>query len=189
VKKVEGTQMQNPFLVGERIYLRTLEIEDVDCFVKWINDEEVNNYLSVSLPLNKVREKEFIEGLYKDENNMILGIALKANDDLIGVVGLHKISMQFRHSELGIFIGDKSRWSKGYGTEAVKIVIKYGFDRLNLHRIFLTVMDFNQRAINAYEKSGFKREGVFREHVYKNGKYCDVYIMGILKSEWKENGL
>jgi len=176
--------MQNPFIVGDKIYLRAVDVDDVDNFVTWLNDEEVRQYLSMTLPFNKTREKEFVDGLYKDDNNIILGIVLKENNSLIGNIGLHKISSTHRNAELGIFIGDKRQWSKGYGTEAMKLVINYGFDQLNLHRIYLTVFDFNVRAMKTYEKVGFKKEGAYREHFYRNGKYCDVYCMGILKSEW-----
>jgi len=178
--------MRNPFIVGDRIYLRSLDMEDIDSFVLWLNDEEVRQYLSRMTPLNKVREKDFIEGLYKDDRKIILGIALKKNDQLIGSVGLHDISMPFRYTELGIVIGDKSCWSKGYGTEALNLMMGYGFDQLNLHRIFLTVFSFNARAIRVYEKAGFKREGVFRDHMYWNGKYHDIHYMGILENEWRE---
>ena len=181
--------MQNPFIIGDKIYLRPLDMEDIEPCVSWLNDEEVRQYLSRLTPLNKTREKEFIEKLYKDTGEAILGIALKENDQLIGNLALSSISMPFRHASLGIVIGEKSCWSKGYGSEALNLMLGYGFDQLNLHRIFLTVLSFNGRAISAYEKVGFKREGVFRDHIFRNGKYHDVYYMGILEDEWrKRNG-
>ena len=179
--------MQNPFIIGDKIYLRPLEMEDIDSFILWLNDEEVRQYLKRTSPLNKIREKDFVEKLYRDDREVILGMALKENDQLIGNIGLHRISLPYRQAELGIFIGDKSCWSKGYGAEALNIMLGYGFDQLNLHRIHLTVLSFNPRAIRAYEKVGFKREGVFREHIYRNGKYHDVYCMGILENEWRDS--
>ena len=178
--------MKNPFIVGDRLYLRPAEMEDIEPFILWLNDQEVRRFLSRTSPLNKVREKDFIEGLYKDDREIVLGIVLKENDQLIGNMALHRISLPFRHACLGIVIGDKSCWSKGYGTEALNLMLGYGFDQLNLHRIFLTVLSFNARAIRAYEKVGFRREGVFREHMYRDGKYHDVYYMGILEDEWRE---
>ena len=178
--------MQNPFIIGDKVYLRPLDEGDIDSFVLWLNDEEVRQYLSRMSPLNNIREKEFIEGLYKDDREIVLGIALKENDQLIGNLALHHISLPFRHAGLGIVIGDKSCWSKGYGTEALNLMLGYGFDQLNLHRIFLTVFSFNERAIHTYEKVGFRREGVFREHMYRNGKYHDVYYLGILEDEWRK---
>lgn len=178
--------MQNPFIVGDKIYLRPLEMEDIDSFVLWLNDEEVRQYLSMTSPLNKIREKEWVENLYKDDRNTVLGIVVKENDQLIGNIGMHRISIPHRQAGMGIFIGDKTCWSKGYGTEALKLIVGYGFDQLNLHRLHLTVFSFNARAIRTYEKVGFKREGVFREHLYRNGKYHDVYYMAILENEWRE---
>ena len=178
--------MQNPFIIGDKIYLRPLEMEDIDSFVLWLNDEEVRQYLSMTSPLNKIREKEWVENLYKDDRNTVLGIVVKENDQLIGNIGMHRISIPHRQAGMGIFIGDKTCWSKGYGTEALKLMLGYGFDQLNLHRLHLTVFSFNARAIRTYEKVGFKREGVFREHLYRNGKYHDVYYMAILENEWRE---
>ena len=176
--------MQNPFIIGDKIYLRAIESEDVDAFVEWLNDWDVREYLSTkALPFNKIREKEWVEGLYKDDRNIVFGIVLKGSDRLIGNIALHGISLVNRHATLGIFIGDKTCWSKGYGTEAIKLVVKYGFEQLNLHRIALTVVDFNARAMRAYEKAGFKKEGTYREHLYRNGKYCDVHFMAILRTE------
>ncbi len=178
--------MQNPFIVGDKIYLRPLEMEDIDSFVLWLNDEEVRQYLSMTSPLNKIREKGWVENLYKDDRSTVLGIVVKENDQLIGNIGMHRISIPHRQAGMGIFIGDKACWSKGYGTEALKLMMGYGFDQLNLHRLHLTVFSFNARAIRTYEKVGFKREGVFREHLYRNGKYHDVYYMAILENEWRE---
>lgn len=176
--------MKNPFIVGENIYLRAREMEDIDSFVSWLNDEDIRQYLLMTSPINRIRDREFVEQLYKDDRNMPLGIVLKENDQLIGNIALIKISLPNRNASLGIFIGNKEYWSKGYGTEALNLMVGYAFDTLNLHRIYLTVFEYNKRAMRAYEKAGFKREGIFRDAVYKNGKYQDVYPMAILKSEW-----
>ncbi|MBD3184289.1 GNAT family N-acetyltransferase [Candidatus Poribacteria bacterium] len=178
--------MQTPFLIGEKIYLRPVDMEDIDNFVEWLNDPEVRQYLSLVSPFNKTREKDFIDDLYKDERKTVLGIVMKEDDRLIGNIGLSKVSLSNRNCCLGIVIGDKSCWSQGCGTEALKLMLGYAFDQLNLHRVYLTVLDFNSRAIRAYEKAGFKKEGTYRKHMYKNGKYCDLYYMGILKDEWRK---
>ena len=92
--------MQNPFITGDRIYLRPLEMEDVDSFILWLNDEEVRQYLKMTSPLNRIREREFIERLYKDDREIVLGIVLKENDQLMGNIALHGISAPFRHESL-----------------------------------------------------------------------------------------
>ncbi len=182
--------MQNPFIVGEKIYLRPVEMEDVNNYVMWLNDEEVRQFLSRITPFNSIREKEWVENLYKDDKSIILGIVVKESDKLIGNIGIHGISIPNRHAVLGIFIGDKSCWSKGYGTEALNLMLAHGFDQLSLHRIYLSVMSFNPRAIRAYEKAGFVKEGVYREHIYRNGKYHDLYMMSVLENEWRQkNGV
>ena len=179
--------MKNPFIIGKKIYLRPIDADDIDQFVTWLNDEEVRQYLSIAIPFYNIREREYVDNLYKDDSNIGLGIVIKENNKHIGNVGLHKISSIDRNAELTIFIGDKDSWSKGYGTEAIKLMVDYGFNQLNLHRIHLGVFDFNKRAERSYEKAGFKKEGTYREHIFKNGKYCDLHVMGILRSEWENN--
>jgi RimJ/RimL family protein N-acetyltransferase len=178
--------MQNPFIVGDKVYLRPLEVEDADAFVPWRNDKEIRQYMGRTSPTNRIRGRERLEQCYISDQNIHLGLALKEMDRLIGAIGLYHISMTHRNAELGIIIGDKSCWSKGYGTEAMKLILEYGFDQLNLHRIYLFVLDFNTRAIRAYEKVGFRREAVFREHWYKDGEHCSDCSMSILEDEWRE---
>ena len=177
--------MQNPFIVGDRIYLRPLEVDDADSAVPWLNDAEIRQYMGITSPTNKVRERGYVERFYKDDRKTHLGIMLKERDQLMGHIGLYDISISQRHAELGILIGDRGCWSKGYGTEAMNLMLEYGFNQLSLHRIYLFVLDFNVRAVRAYEKVGFIRECVMREHGYRNGEYCDDYAMSILEDEWR----
>jgi RimJ/RimL family protein N-acetyltransferase len=115
-----------------------------------------------------------------------LSIDFKIGDDwqLIGNIGIFNLEWPNRSAEFGIFIGDKSLWNKGYGTEAVELILKHGFETLNLNRIYLRVYSTNPRAKRSYDKAGFVTEGTLREAVYKNGKYADVHIMSVLRSEW-----
>jgi RimJ/RimL family protein N-acetyltransferase len=86
---------------------------------------------------------------------------------------------------LGIGIGDREQWGKGYGREAMELVLRYGFHELNLHRIQLTVFEYNERAIALYEKLGFRREGVYREFMQRDGKRYDMLLYGLLRREWE----
>jgi len=178
--------VQNPFLIGDRVYLRAIEMEDAPYFVEWLNDPEVRCYLERNFPpLNLGREREWIEHLYKDRNSVTFGIVLKESDKLIGSTGFGGIDWRNRRAPFGIVIGDKTEWSKGYGTEATKLMVRYGFDALNLNRIFLHVFDHNPRAMRAYKKAGFVKEGVLRQDRYVDGAYRDTIVMGILREEWK----
>lgn len=173
--------MQNPFIIGDKIYLRPLDMEDVDSFVSWLSDTEIRKYLGITSPMNKLGEEKYIKELYRDEKNINLGIMLKDGDEFIGSVGLHDFSIVHRNAEIGIVIGKKNYWSKGHGTEALRLMMGYGFGQLNLHKIYLRVMEYNPRAIRAYEKVGFKTEAVFRKHVYADGEYYDDIYMAVLK--------
>ncbi len=178
--------MKNPFLIGERIYLRPLEMSDVPACLRWINDPEVTRTLMIYTPLNEIREREWFERHYKDDREIILAVALKANDQHVGNAGLHRIEWKNRQGELGIMIGERDEWDKGYGSEAIELILRYGFERLNLHRIYLRVYANNPRAIRCYERAGFQREGTQRESHFAEGKYWDTLMMGILAREWRE---
>jgi RimJ/RimL family protein N-acetyltransferase len=114
-----------------------------------------------------------------------LAIALRESDKLIGGTGLHDLDWTNRHSGFGIFIGDKEEWGKGYGTQATQLVIDFAFARLNLHRVWLHVYEYNERGIRAYEKVGFQKEGILRQSRYFDGKYWDTIVMSILRPEWE----
>jgi RimJ/RimL family protein N-acetyltransferase len=177
--------LKNPFLIGEHIYLRPLEREDAATFVPWINDQDVTRNLIQFRPMNRENEEDFIARSYKEQSGMVFGIALKKDDRLIGNTGFHGIHLKDRHAGFGILIGDKAEWDRGYGTEATELMVRYGFETLNLNRIWLHVYDYNPRGKRTYEKVGFKPEGTLREHVYRDGRYSDVLVMGMLRDEWR----
>lgn len=180
--------MKNPFLIGERIYLRPLEREDAAIFVPWVNDQEITRNLVLYRPMNRDGEEEFIARASKDHGGMVFGIALKKGDRLIGNTGFHALHTKDRHAGFGILIGEKSEWDRGYGTEATRLMIRYGFGTLNLNRIWLHVYEYNERGRRAYENAGFRVEGTLRQHSYRDGRYWDVVTMGIVREEWERGG-
>ena len=175
-------------LVGEHIYLSPVCVEDVEKYTKWMNDFETTDYVGQSTRIYTIEnEKKFLENCSEKENDVTLGIVKLDNDELIGNCGLKEISAVNRTATLGIFIGEKEERNKGYGVEAIKLLLDYGFNYLNLHEINLEVYAFNKRAIKCYEKVGFKEYGRRRESSYLNGTYYDIINMDILKSEFKES--
>jgi RimJ/RimL family protein N-acetyltransferase len=180
--------MNKPFLIGERLYLRPLEEEDIDRCLVWINDPEITATVALRFPFNRSREKEWFAALYKTDRDIPLAIVLKDGDRHIGNCGLHQIDYPNRCAQFGIMIGEKEEWDKGYASEASRLILDYGFDQLGLHRISLQVYAHNLRAQRVYEKLGFTREGVLRESYYRDGRYHDTVIMGILRSEWRGDG-
>ncbi len=177
--------MKNPFLIGDRIYLRPLEPEDAPTCAAWFNDQDVSRFLLRYRPLGLAEERDLLVKLAADPTVVSLGIALRADDRLIGSAGLRHLDHKNRCSAFGIAIGEKAEWSRGYGSEATSLLLRHAFDTANLHRVWLHVHAFNERAIRCYERLGFRREGVLRDEVFRDGRYWDTLVMGILEGEWR----
>jgi RimJ/RimL family protein N-acetyltransferase len=177
--------MANVFYEGERIYFRPLELEDEPLLRRWINDPNVWSTLLRRTPQNAIREREWIEKLYKDPAEVAVGIVVKDGDVLIGAAGLHAIDPVHRHAVFGILIGEIEQQNRGYGTEATRLIARYGFEVLNLHRISLEVFADNPRAIKVYERSGYALEGRERQRWFLHGHYVDGLRYGILRKDWE----
>jgi RimJ/RimL family protein N-acetyltransferase len=183
-EQLDTSRMQNPFIIGERIYLRPLEpAQDNHHYSTWMNDEEIRRYFSI-YPTSDTRGKERLEQLYKDGKHIIFGVALNSDNRLIGLVGLKDINYINQSAEFYVIIGDRSAWFKGYGTEATKLMFRYGFMELNLNRIQTQDMEENIGGWRADEKAGMKYEGTLRQAILRFGKYNDVRVYSILRSEY-----
>lgn len=170
-------------LEGQNIILRDIVLDDAERFVFWLNDPNVYKFMATRQPTLE-KEKTWIESLaYKKETDIALAIETKAGKH-IGSVGLHKMHKENRNAEMGIMIGDKDYWEKGYGKDAMRVMLDYAFKELRLHRVELGVYAYNPRAIHVYESLGFKREGIKRERTFYEGKFYDEIIMGMLAGEW-----
>ena len=176
-------------LKGNKVKLGPVTRENIESFLKWFNDPEITHYLVMYRPITRMEEEDWLENLKSREDNIHFSIVILSEDDsekLIGNCGLHKIDWKNRVANVGIVIGEKEYQNKGLGTEAMKLLVQYGFITLNLNRIQLEVHKFNVRALMSYKKVGFKEEGVRRQAIYVNGEYHDSVIMGILKDEWEK---
>lgn len=168
-------------LVGKRVYLSTINVEDAETYVKWLNDFSVTEGLGTSdRILSLESEKEWI---LQNSNKCQFAIVSLENDKLIGACGINVIEQLRQCAEVGLFIGDEENRSKGYGEEALSLLIDYGFDYLNLNNIMLKVFAFNERAINCYKKVGFKEIGRRRQSYCLKGKFYDEVFMDILREE------
>ena len=171
-------------LSGNLCYISPLSEDETETYYRWINDTEITDNLLIIPPKTLNEEAQWVQGVKDRDNSIIFNI--RAEDDgLIGNIGLEAISSVNRNAEFGILIGEKEYWGRGIGTEATKLILLYGFYYLNLHSIFLKVYAFNKRAIKAYEKAGFTRDGKIRDGVFHKGKYYDILIMSIIRDEWK----
>ncbi len=172
-------------LVGKKCYLSPINVEDAEKYTKWLNDMEVTINLGVPEGMITLEnEKEILSRMAK-EKECIFGIIDLKTDTLIGNCGLHRINHIHKKATFGIFIGDKKYWNKGYGTEAINLVLDYGFNLLNLNNIELHVFEYNKRAIKCYEKCGFKIMGKRRQDKIIGGKKYDTIWMDILAEEFE----
>src|SRR3989304_7101024 len=173
-------------IFGERIRFRAIERSDLPVFVTWLNDPEVRAGISAYLPMSLAREQNWFEDMLKKPlEEQPFAIEIKHKDDwlLIGTTSFFNFSWRSRKAEIGIMIGEKAYWNKGYGTETMLLMLQHGFETLNLHRIYLKVYATNPRAIRSYEKVGFVLEGRQREAHFDKGVYSDDLIMGVLQHE------
>jgi len=180
--------MFNPFLVGEKIYLRTIEEVDLnENYQQWFNDEEVCRFNSHHRFPNYGEDmRDYYENVIKSKNNLILAIVDKETDKHIGNVSLQDISSIDMSAELAIIVGSKEHWGQGVGFEACRLMIEHGFGALNLHRIYCGTSLENKGMIKLIKKIGFQQEGIAREDLFKNGEYKDILNFGLLKNEYKK---
>ncbi len=173
---------------NDKVRLRALQGEDLDNCARWFSDVEVQRTLQVYAPQSREGEQQWLEGAMTGKGGDYV-FAIEAIDGPapvhIGNCDAHKPDWRNASCEIGIVIGEKSYWGKGYGPAAFALLLEFCFGELNLHRVYLRVYDFNQRGIKAYQKLGFKEEGRLREAFYREGEYHDVIFMGILKREWQ----
>jgi len=176
-------------LKGKSVLLRPVKKSDISYFLKWFNDPEVIQYLGMYLPMTEMAEEKYIEELgitrARTDAQFIIEAIEGASTKPIGSCGLHGINSKDNHATFGIVIGEKDYWSKSYGTEAARLLINYGFQQLNLHRISSSAVAFNERSIGLHKKVGFREEGRLRHRMFKNGQYHDLVQFGILREEWK----
>lgn len=168
---------------GEKVYLSPMNLEDIEKYVKWMNDFSTTDGLGSSTRVTTFESERawLINNMDKKEQQF--AIVLKETDKLIGNCGFVDINHLHQRGEVGLFIGEEENRSKGYGTEALSLLVEYGFNYLNLKNIMLKVFSFNKRAIKSYEKVGFKVFGKRTEVYYLNGKWYDEYFMEILRKE------
>lgn len=173
---------------GEKVRLRALEMEDLDVILEHFNNLEIRQYLNSQIPMSRNAERQWLERSttmdpWKD-GGMTLAIEDKKTGEFLGTVSLFGISKQHKRAEFGIAVHKPENLGKGYGTDATRVMLWIAFHILGLNSVYLITLDFNERAQRAYEKTGFKKAGVFRQGAYLKGEFKDFIIMDILKEEF-----
>ena len=181
--------MSNPLYKGKLVRLSCEDPQVMaEAFARWNQDSEYFRLLD-SDPARLWSARKFKEWIEKDLNSLLpnhLDFAIRTleEDKIIGFIGFELLNWADRDAYVAIGIGEQDNWSKGYGSDAMRVMLQYGFTELNLHRISLTVFEQNPRGIRSYEKCGFKHEGRIREFLLRDGWRSDMLHMGILRSEW-----
>jgi len=181
----------NDIYAGKLVRLNVIDTAEFSkAFSAWNHDSEFNRLLNMNAThpqsSNNIRlwmEKDFEDipiGFYP------FSIRTLTEDKLVGGLDIEVVNWGARDAFVAIFIGDRENWSKGYGTDAMRILLRYAFDELNLGRVSLSVFEYNPRAIRSYEKAGFRHEGRIRKILNKEGRRWDILFMGILREEWLE---
>lgn len=170
---------------GKKVRLRAYREDDLKNAYALINNGAVTRYLQSMRPRSLGEERTWLESVMRADDPHAVNFAVETSDaEYLGGVGLMHIDHRNRSAELGIMIGRPEEWGKGLGTEAAVLMLRYGFEELNLHRIHLRVYDYNARAIRSYVKVGFVDEGRLRDAHFRHGAWHAVVLMGILADEF-----
>lgn len=176
-----------PIILGERIILREYRKEDLKDIREWVNDPEVvENMSDIFLyPHTLTQTENWLTAQLEGKGHQGFVIAHKDSQEYIGQIDFIEIDWRNRVGEIGIVIGAAANRGQGFGSEAIRLLQQFAFDTLNLNKIELKVHDYNERAFRCYLKCGFREEGRLREGFYKQGRYTDYILMGILKREYE----
>jgi len=191
-QKISNGVNNNYFLKGEMVNLQPIEIEDLQklsrLIAKWVNDGIVTYYLFTGQkPKNSEQVAADFKKLLAEENNAIFLIVDSKTKKPIGYAGLYEIHPTARKAESRILIGEKSFWGKGYGKDVIELLTFYGFDRLNLNRIYLGYTAENKGSGKIYENAGYVYEGTLKEDIYRNSRYYDSMRMALLRKDYYKN--
>lgn len=171
-----------PFIDGNLVFLRDFRNSDVDeNYQRWMSDHEVTHYIEsrFTAPTRESLEA-WVRKVNSDPRTMFLTMVAKDSGRNIGTVKLGPINWMHRVADLGILIGEKSYWGKGYATEAIRLMIDFCFERLNLHKVTANCYAANVGSAKAFEKVGFFIEGRRRSHCFVDGEYVDMLQLGMI---------
>jgi RimJ/RimL family protein N-acetyltransferase len=179
--------MLQPLLRGEKVRLTAFRSEDMETITGWYQDETFIRLLqsSPAMPLTEHEWKKFYEELPSLKNEFHFAVRPLEGDELLGWIGLDGVIWNHRTASVVIGFGEAKNREQGFGYDALSLLLRFAFEELNLHRVYLSVFEYNQRAIRLYEKIGFMREGTQREALLRNGRRYDAYNYAMLEREWR----
>jgi RimJ/RimL family protein N-acetyltransferase len=179
-----------PPIHGRLVHLRPGERTDIPLFVRWLTDARTTDHLALRSPIGEAMEERWFEDMldHHGRDRWFFVICQLEDDRAVGSIDLHALDLTNGSAGLGILIGDPADTSQGYGSDAIRALLDFGFGELRLERIWLDVYDDNARARHVYERIGFIHEGTFRRGLFRHGRYVDVHRMAVLRGEWTTPG-
>jgi RimJ/RimL family protein N-acetyltransferase len=186
-EKVGGAAMNYAVFDGELVRLAAIDPEKIGPVLsQWLQDSEFSRLEDTEVV--KVYSPKQVQSTFEKilPDGYFFAIHCLADDKLIGMLDLSGFDWPARNAWVGIGLGERDYWGRGYGTDAMNVLLRFAFHELNLHRVNLDVFEYNPRAIRCYEKVGFKHEGRMRACLNRDGRRWDLVYMGILRSEWEE---
>lgn len=182
----EASRGTNRKLAGSLVYLRPGERSDIPTFVRWLSDERTTRHLLLRSPISEALEERWFDQMleHHGRDRWFFVICRIVDDRAVGSLDLHAVDQVNGGAGIGIMIGDPSDTGHGYGSDALRILVRFGFDELRLERIWLDVYEDNAGARRLYERLGFVPEATFRHGVFRRGAFVDVHRLAILKEEW-----
>lgn len=166
---------------GSEVFLSPVNPQDVEIYTKWLNQPEIVRLVGTQGIISLPSEKDFLEKMAREDHNF--AIVRQSDERLLGNCSLMDVNQRHRTATAGLFLGDPETMSRGYGSQALALLLQYAFDEVNLHNVMLNVYEYNPRAIRAYEKVGFQLIGRRRQCRYDRGEVYDVVKMDILPQE------
>lgn len=185
IKNNQNTKVKI-MLKNNDIKLRPLELEDSDILRKWRFFEDNYDYFYEYTPNSSYSNKSWVQNCLNKTNEINFIITENDSNIDIGMISLLDIDLRNKKCEMGrVLIANDSSRGKGLGTQAIKLILEYAFNHLNLNKVYCEVFVDNLRALNSYKKIGFVQDGLFKNHIYKNGEYKDIAHLSIEKENFK----
>lgn len=175
-------------LRGKKVQLTALQSEDSATIAQWYRDTTfLRDYdTRPAYPRTAKQLASFFEEAQDSKSGFTFAVRLLDSERIIGILQLDGIAWTHGTAFVSIGIGEEADRGQGYGSEAMELLLQFTFNELNLHRVCLTVFSYNERAVALYERIGFRREGVYREHLHRDGQRYDMLLYGLLRHEWQE---
>lgn len=182
------TEIAGAVITGTHLYLREVRLNDVtDRYYAWLNDPAVNQYLETRfVPQSRDSIADFVKRMTGKQDEPFFAICTQDGDEHIGNIKIGPINWRHRHADVSLLIGEKRCWGKGYATEAIMLITRWGFEVLNLNKIEAGCYEQNEGSARAFEKCGYSREGLLRGHFYIGGRETNCIRLGLRAADYLE---